>query len=75
MMYLYLINYLLSTKFKIDNLPINGKIYVKTFDHIANKVFIIKCNINVSTSLEKINIKRLQELLRNLVNMTIYYNK
>ena len=68
-------NYSFNTKFKIENLPINGKIYVKAFDPIANKASITKCDINVSTSLETINIKKLQKILRNLENMTIYYDK
>ena len=56
-MYLYLISYLFNTKFKMQNLPINGKIYVKTFNHMANKASITLFSINVSTYLETINIK------------------
>ena len=68
-------NYSFNTKFKIENLPINGKIYVKAFDPIANKSGITQCNINVSTSLDTINITKLQKILRNLKNITIYYDK
>ena len=41
----------------MQNLPINGKIYVKTFNHMANKASITLFSINVSTYLETINIK------------------